>query len=102
MLASFSIVPIGVGEELREPVAKVLDVIGKSGLRYKLGAMQTTVEGGPEEVMALIMTCHQLMLEDAPRVLTHIAIDDRKGASGRLEGKVKDVESVLARELSHE
>ena len=102
MLASFSIVPIGVGEELAEHVAKVLDVIDKSGLPYKLGAMETTVEGEPDEVMALIMQCHRLMLEGAPRVLTHIAIDDRKGASGRLEGKVKDVESVLGRELSHE
>ncbi len=102
MLASFSIVPIGVGEELAEHVAKVLDVIDKSGLPYKLGAMETTVEGEPDEVMALIMRCHSLMLEGAPRVLTHIAIDDRKGATGRLEGKVRDVESVLGRELSHE
>lgn len=102
MLASFSVVPIGVGEELKEHIAKVLDVIDKSGLSYKLGAMQTTVEGEPDEVMALIMKCHRLMLEGSPRVLTHIAIDDRKGATGRLAGKVTDVESVLGRDLSHE
>jgi uncharacterized protein (TIGR00106 family) len=102
MLASFSIVPIGVGEELREHIARVLNLVEKSGLPYKLGAMQTTVEGEADEVMALIMRCHKLMLEAAPRVLTHIAIDDRKGAGGRLEGKVKDVESVLGRGLSRE
>jgi uncharacterized protein (TIGR00106 family) len=102
MVASFSIVPIGVGEELRQHVAKVLDVIDKCGLPYKLGAMQTTVEGEAEEVMALIMTCHKLMLEGAPRVLTHIAIDDRQGAVGRLDGKVAEVEEVLGRKLSHE
>jgi len=102
MVASFSIVPIGVGEELREHIAKVLDIVDTSGLRYKLGTMQTTVEGEPDEVMALIMKCHRLLLEAAPRVLTHIAIDDRKGATGRLEGKVQDVEQVLGRELSHE
>lgn len=102
MVASFAIVPIGVGEELREHVARVLDLVDKSGLPYKLGAMQTTVEGDADEVMALIMRCHQLMLEAAPRVLTHIAIDDRKGAAGRLEGKAGDVESVLGRELSRE
>ena len=102
MLASFAIVPIGVGEELREHVARVLDLVDKSGLPYRLGAMQTTVEGDTDEVMALIMRCHKLMLEAAPRVLTHIAIDDRKGAVGRLEGKATDVESVLDRELSRE
>jgi len=44
MVASFSVVPMGVGEELKEHIAKVLDIIDKSGLPYKLGAMQTTVE----------------------------------------------------------
>lgn len=102
MLASFSVVPLGVGEELKEHIARVLDLIEKSGLPYKLGAMQTTVEGEADQVLDLIMRCHRLMLAEAPRVLTHIAIDDRKGAVGRLEGKVADVESVLDRKLSHE
>ncbi len=64
--------------------------------------MQTTVEGEEAEVMGLIMRCHRLMRELAPRVLTHIAIDDRRGATGRLEGKVADVEAVLGRKLAHE
>ena len=102
MVASFSIVPIGVGEELKEHIAAVLDLIDKSGLPYKLGAMQTTVEGDSGPVMDLIMKCHNLMLERAHRVYTHIAIDDRRGASGRLEGKVADVEAVLGRQLGRE
>jgi len=36
----------------------------------------------------------------APRVLTSITIDDRRGATGRLEGKVRDVEQVLGKPLS--
>lgn len=102
MLASFSIVPLGVGEELKNHVAAIIDVIDKSGLDYKSGAMQTTVEGDEEEVMELIMKCHHLMKEKAPRVLTHITIDDRKNATKRLEGKISDVESVLGRKVSHE
>ena len=42
------------------------------------------------------------MREQAPRVVTHITIDDRAGATGRLEGKVQDVERILGRELRHE
>jgi uncharacterized protein (TIGR00106 family) len=102
MVVSFSIVPVGVGEELKEQIARVLDLIDQSGLPYRLGAMQTTVEGEEAEVMNLVMRCHRLMRESAPRVLTHIAIDDRQGATSRLEGKVADVESVLGRKLSHE
>ncbi|MEN6372419.1 MAG: MTH1187 family thiamine-binding protein [Armatimonadota bacterium] len=102
MLASFTIIPIGEGEELKELIAEILAIVDKSGLPYKLGAMQTTIEGEPEQVMGLIMKCHQKMMEIAPRVLTSITIDDRKGAAKRLEGKVKDVENILGKELSHE
>ena len=40
MLASFSISPVGVGEALSKHVAEIIDIIDKSGLKYKLGAMQ--------------------------------------------------------------
>ncbi len=102
MLASFSISPVGVGESLSTHVAGMLDIIDKSGLPYKLGAMQTTVEGPEDEVVLLIMRGHHHMLAKAHRVLTHIAIDDREGAKGRLTGKVASVEKALGRRLAHE
>jgi uncharacterized protein (TIGR00106 family) len=102
MLASFSIAPFGVGEGLSEYVAAIMPLIEQSGLPYKLGAMQTTVEGDEAEILDLIMRCHRLMRESAARVVTHIAIDDRQGATGRLEGKVADVERILAKRVPHE
>ncbi|WP_319547846.1 MTH1187 family thiamine-binding protein [Desulfogranum marinum] len=102
MLASFAILPCGVGQELKEHVAAVVKLVADSGLEYKLGAMQTTIEGEQSDVMELIMKCHNLMMERAPRVLTSITLDDRKGATGRMEGKVADVEAVLQRWVSHE
>jgi uncharacterized protein (TIGR00106 family) len=102
MLASFSISPVGVGEGLAKHVAEIVDIIDRSGLAYKLGAMQTTVEGDDSEVMALILQCHRHMRKKAKRVVTHIAIDDREGASGRLTGKVEDVEKALGRKVSRE
>jgi len=102
MLASFSVIPVGLGEELKEHVARVLALVDESGLDYKLGAMQTTVEGDFDAVMALIVKCHRVMREVSPRVLTSITIDDREGAKNRLSGKVTDVEEVLKRRLSHE
>ena len=102
MLASFSISPVGVGEALAKHVAEIVDIIDRSGLKYKLGAMQTTVEGDDSEVMALILQCHRHMRKKTKRVVTHIAIDDREGASGRLTGKVADVEKALGRKVSRE
>ena len=99
MLATFSVLPVGVGEALSEHVARIIDIIDTSGLDYKLGAMATTVEGGEGEVMALIMRCHRAAREAAPRVLTSITIDDREGATGRLTGKIDDVERILGRSV---
>jgi len=99
MVVEFSIVPIGRGEELAEIVARVIDIVDKSGLPYQLTAMGTIVEGDWDGVLTLIRRCHETMRGQAGRVLTHIVLDDRAAVSGRLEGKVRDVENVLGRSL---
>jgi uncharacterized protein (TIGR00106 family) len=99
MLASFSIAPVGVEGGVKHLVAEVLAIVDESGLPYKLGPMNTSIEGEPEQVMDVIMRCHRRMMELSPRVLTSIAIDDRKGAVGRIEGKVKEVEELLGKRL---
>lgn len=101
MLASFSVVPMGGNENVRNEVAAALAIVADSGLPYSLGAMQTTIEGDEAEVMALIMRCHRRVRELCPRVLTHITIDDREGATNRLTGKVQAVEEALGRKLKH-
>lgn len=99
MLASFSVVPMGVTGGVKTLVAEALKVVDESGLPYELGAMQTTLEGDEQRVMEVILRCHRRMLELAPRVLTHITLDERRGATGRLEGKVRDVEEILGKRL---
>lgn len=99
MLASFAVVPMGTEGGVKHLVAEVLAIVDASKLSYKLGAMSTAIEGDSEQVMDVIMRCHRRMLELAPRVLTSITIDERKGATGRLEGKVKDVEAILGKPL---
>jgi uncharacterized protein (TIGR00106 family) len=99
MIAGFSVVPAGVGVELSKYVAESLDIVDKSGLNYQLSAMQTTLEGDEEKVIETILKCHRNMRRHSSRVLTHISIDDREGATGRLTGKVKDVEAHLGKKL---
>lgn len=101
MIAGFSVVPIGVGEELKELIAGLVPIIEESGIDYAMGPMQTALEGDPDQVMDVIMKCHRHMRTVAPRVLTNITIDDRDGATGRIKGKVEDVEAVLGRAVSH-
>lgn len=100
MIASFSVVPMGAGDGVKSIVAEALAIVDASGLPYQLGPMHTVVEGDSEQVLDLILRCHRRVLELAPRVLTNITLDDRKGAVGRIEGKVRDVEEILGKQLS--
>jgi len=102
MLAGFSVVPVGYGEGISNLIAELVLIIEDSGLPYVLGPMQTTIEGEPEQVLDLIMKCHRHARKSSARVLTHITIDDRQGSTGRIEGKIKDVEEVLGRNLPNE
>ena len=102
MVASFSVVPMDVPGGVRALIAEALKIVDASGLPYELGAMHTTVEGDLDEVMDVILRCHRRVLELAPRVLTNITIDDRRGATGRLRGKVRDVEQLVGKPLRHE
>jgi uncharacterized protein (TIGR00106 family) len=97
VIAEFSVVPVGGGEELAGPVAAVVDIIDRSGLPYQLTAMGTLIEGEWDAVLGLIKECHLRMRRDFPRVLTRVSIDDREGAEGRIAGKVSDVEAALGR-----
>jgi uncharacterized protein (TIGR00106 family) len=99
MIVEFSIVPIGKGEELAGLVAKVIDIVDRSGLPYQLTSMGTIVEGEWDDVLSLIKECHLRMRREASRVSTYITIDDRDRARGRIQGKVEDVEKTLGRPL---
>jgi len=98
-LAEFSISPLDKGISLSRYVARSLELVERSGLPYKITPMATIVEGDVDEVFDLIKRCHKRMREDCQRVSTYVRIDDRAGATGRIEGRVKAVEEQLGREL---
>ncbi|HPB32325.1 MAG TPA: MTH1187 family thiamine-binding protein [Candidatus Sumerlaeota bacterium] len=95
MLAEFSVFPVDKGPHLSEYVAPVIALVRQSGLPWRVTAMGTIVEGGMEEILTLVRACHELMVRDSQRVVTTIRIDDFKGRTGRLEGKVDSIEQKL-------
>lgn len=99
MLAEFSIIPIGVGSSVGNQLADVLKIVDASGLPYKVNPMGTVVEGKWDEVMELIKKCHSAAMKSGERVLTTIAIDDRKEKPDRIEEKVKSIERRLGTSL---
>ncbi len=76
-------------------VAKVIDLIDRSGLPYRLTAMATIIEGEWEPVMRLINRARLMLRRSHSRVYIIITIDDRKCAKNRLTGKISSVERKL-------
>jgi uncharacterized protein (TIGR00106 family) len=99
MLVQFSIVPLGKGASVGDDVARVLKIVDRSGLQYKVNSMGTVVEGKWDDVMGLIKKCHDTVLRGGERVMTSISIDDRKRMKNRIEEKVKSVEKRLHKPL---
>ena len=82
-------------------VARVIDLIDKSGLPYKMTPMATCIEGSWGEVMNLINKARQRLRRlGHERIYINITIDDRKDATGRITGKIKSIEERLGREVS--
>jgi uncharacterized protein (TIGR00106 family) len=99
MLAEFSIVPLDKGVHLSGAVAELFAIIDESGLDYRLTAMGTIVEGTWDVVLGLIRRCHEHMALSSERVETLIRIDDHRGRTGRISGKVESVERLLGKKL---
>ena len=81
-------------------VARILDVIDKSGLPYQLTAMGTIIEGEWDEVMGVVTDCFRVLEADCPRISSQIKIDFRSGKITRMKSKVATVEAKLGRKLS--
>lgn len=95
IIVELAIFPMDKGESVSPYVARVLDVVQKSGLPYKLNPMGTCIEGHWEEVMALVDQCFHTMQKDSNRIYMTIKADYRKGTSGRLQGKVTSVQKKM-------
>ena len=96
-LLEFTMFPLDKGESLSPYVARSLDIIDRSGLEYRCGAMGTTLEGEFEEVIDVVRQCFQAMTADCERIECSITIDYRKGRQGGLAAKVASVEQKLGR-----
>ena len=99
MLLEFSMFPLGKGESVGGYVADSLDIIGRSGVPYRLNPMGTVLEGEWDAVIAVVKRCLDRMAADCDRVTCTMKFDWRRGATGRLQSKIASVEKRLGRKL---
>lgn len=99
VLLEFAMAPVGVGESVSEHVAKVIDVIDKSGVDYQLTPMGTIFEGEWEQVMGVVDRCFKVLDKEFNRIAVSLKVDYRKGPKGRLKSKTAAVQAKLGRSL---
>ncbi|MDD1771421.1 MAG: MTH1187 family thiamine-binding protein [Methanomassiliicoccales archaeon] len=95
MIVEFSVMPIGVGTSLSKYVAECVRIVEDSGLKFHLTPMGTLLEGTEEEVMPVVMRCHERVMQMSDRVVTDIRIDDRKDRQASMERKMESVRREL-------
>lgn len=96
-LMEFSIIPLDKGASLGKYIAKVLIVVDKSGLDYRLNPMGTVVEGEWSELLELLTECFRILEADSDRMSLQAKFDYRKGVSGAIESKIRSVETEAGR-----
>jgi uncharacterized protein (TIGR00106 family) len=99
MLVQFSMFPLGKGESVGKYVAKIVDLVDRSGLPCQTSAMSTVIEGEWDEIFNLIKRCRNVMKKEANRIYIVITIDDRKKGKNRIQGKVETIEKILKRKI---
>ncbi len=95
-ILSISMFPVDKGETLSEYVSKVSQVIHDSGLEYVITPMATMIESDEvEPLLEIIIKGFEVMKPHSNRIYVNMAMDYRKGKSGRLTQKVKSLKSKI-------
>jgi len=95
-IADVCIIPLGVGASVSKQVTECERILRESGLKTKLHAYGTNVEGEWDEVMAAVKRCHEaLHAMGVPRISTNIRIGTRTDKPQTMEDKVNKVEQLL-------
>jgi uncharacterized protein (TIGR00106 family) len=99
VLLEFAMSPTGEGASLSRHVARVLDVIDRSGVPYQLTAMGTILEGDFDVVMGVVGDCFRALQPDCDRIGMNLKMDYRAGPASRLRSKIDAVEAHVGRKL---
>jgi uncharacterized protein (TIGR00106 family) len=96
VIADLTVLPIGVGVSLGRYIAECERVLQKAGLKVKMHAYGTNIEGEWDEVMAAVKECHHaLHALGVPRVSSSVKLGTRIDREQTMEDKLRSVEEKL-------
>lgn len=98
VIADLCLVPLGVGVSLGRYVAECERILTEAGLKVKLHAYGTNIEGEWDDVVAAIKECHRaLHAMGVPRISSSVRLGTRIDREQTMEDKIRSVEQTLAK-----
>jgi uncharacterized protein (TIGR00106 family) len=77
---SLQVIPMVSEARVYPIVDRVIEMIAASGVKYEVGAMETTMEGELDQLLSLIHRAQDICVEEgAARVISVVKIDYRPG-----------------------
>jgi uncharacterized protein (TIGR00106 family) len=99
VIADLCVIPMGVGVSVSKYVTACENVLKEAGLKTKLHAYGTNIEGEWDLVFAAIRRCHEVVHEmGAPRITTTLKFGTRIDRTQTMDDKVSSVQNQLETE----
>lgn len=96
VIVDLCIVPMGVGVSVSKYIAECEKILNDAGLKTKLHAYGTNIEGDWDNVFNTIKRCHEKVHEmGAPRITTSLRLGTRTDRLQTIEDKIKSVKEKL-------
>jgi len=97
VIVDLCVVPLGVGVSVSKYIALCQKILEGAGLKIRLHAYGTNIEGEYDQVFTAIRQCHeQIHAAGAPRISTTIKLGSRVDRLQTMDDKLKSVEEKLA------
>jgi uncharacterized protein (TIGR00106 family) len=95
-IADVCVIPIGIGTSVSKEVTACERVFQEAGLKTRLHAYGTNVEGEWDQVFAAIRRCHEVLhAAGVPRISTNIRVGTRTDKEQSMDDKIRSVEEKL-------
>jgi uncharacterized protein (TIGR00106 family) len=98
VIADLCIIPLGIGTSVSKEVAICERILEEAGLKTRLHAYGTNIEGPWDDVFAAIKRCHELLhASGVPRISSSLRFGTRADRDQGMDDKIRSVEEKLGR-----
>ena len=95
-IVDLCVIPMGIGVSLGTYIAACEKIFLKAGLKTKLHAYGTNIEGEWDEVMQAVKDCHEaLHAMGVPRISSTLRLGTRIDRTQTMEDKIRSVEEKI-------